>query len=46
MLDSRRTTECGEWYDPTVLQQLAGTSMKVGIGEGEKKIHDIQVGGR
>ena len=38
--------EDGEWYDPTVLQQLAGASMKLGIGEGEKKIQDIQVGGR
>ena len=36
--------EDGEWYDPSMLQQLAAVSMKLTLAEGEKKVQDIQVG--
>jgi protocatechuate 3,4-dioxygenase beta subunit len=37
--------EPGEWFDPAFLQRLAPTAIKVTIGEGEKKVQDIHVGG-
>jgi uncharacterized protein (DUF2141 family) len=37
--------EPGEWYDPSFLQRLEPTAIKVTIGEGEKKIQDLHVGG-
>jgi hypothetical protein len=33
----------GEWYDPTFLQQLAASAIRVTLGEGEKKVQDIRV---
>jgi hypothetical protein len=35
-----------DWQDPAVLEQLAPTSVKVTIGEGEKKVQDLQLGRR
>jgi len=37
--------EPGSWYDPTFLQQLDTTSLRVSVGEGEKKIQNMRVGG-
>jgi hypothetical protein len=33
-----------DWQNPTVLDQLAPASVKVTIGEGEKKVQDLQLG--
>lgn len=35
-----------DWQNPAVLDQLVPASVKVTIGEGEKKVQDLQVGGR
>jgi uncharacterized protein (DUF2141 family) len=35
--------EPGEWFDPNYLQQLVGSSLKVSVGDGEKKIQDVAV---
>ncbi|MEO7890626.1 MAG: hypothetical protein ABIW19_11540 [Vicinamibacterales bacterium] len=35
-----------EWYDPALLAQLAPGSIKLMIGDGDKKVQDIQVTGR
>jgi hypothetical protein len=37
--------EQGEWYDPAFLQRLVPSAIKVTIGEGEKKVQDLKVGG-
>jgi hypothetical protein len=37
--------EQGEWNDPTFLQRLSPTAMKITIAEGEKKTQDVRVGG-
>jgi hypothetical protein len=37
--------EPGEWFDPTFLQRIEPTAIKVTIGEGEKKTQDFRVGG-
>jgi protocatechuate 3,4-dioxygenase beta subunit len=36
--------EPGQWDDPAVLQQLLPMSMAVSVGEGEKKIQNVQIG--
>lgn len=33
-----------DWQDPALLEQLAPTSVKVELGEGEKKVQDLQLG--
>jgi hypothetical protein len=33
-----------DWQDPAILDQLVPTSVKVTIGEGEKKVQDLQLG--
>jgi hypothetical protein len=33
-----------DWQNPALLEQLAPTSVKVTIGEGEKKVQDLQLG--
>jgi hypothetical protein len=38
--------EPGEWFDPSFLQRVEPTGIKVTIGEGEKKTQDIRIGGR
>ena len=35
-----------DWQDPAVLDKLVPTSVKVTIGEGEKKVQDLQLGGK
>ena len=45
MLAAVEDVEQGEWYDPTFLQRLLPSSMKVSIAEGEKKVQDIRAGG-
>jgi hypothetical protein len=35
----------GEWQDVSFLERLTAASLKVSIGEGEKKVQDIRVGG-
>jgi protocatechuate 3,4-dioxygenase beta subunit len=45
MLAAVEDVEPGEWYDPTFLQRLLPSSMKVSIGEAEKKVQDVRVGG-
>ena len=37
--------EPGSWYDPSFLQQLDTTSLRVSVGEGEKKVQNMRVGG-
>lgn len=37
--------EPGDWFDPTYLQRIEPTAIKVTIGEGEKKTQDLRVGG-
>lgn len=37
--------EPGEWFDPTLLQRIEPTAIKVTVGEGEKKTQDLRVGG-
>ena len=37
--------EQGEWYDPAFLQRLVPSAVKVTIGEGEKKVQDLKIGG-
>jgi hypothetical protein len=32
-----------DWQDPALLEQLAASSIKVTIGEGEKKVQDLQM---
>jgi hypothetical protein len=38
--------EPDEWLDPSFLRQLAGASIPVTIGEGERKRQDLRAGGR
>jgi hypothetical protein len=35
--------EPGEWFDPNYLQQLSGSSLKITVGDGEKKVQDVAV---
>jgi len=35
-----------DWQNPAVLEELVPTSVKVAIGEGEKKVQDLQLGRR
>jgi hypothetical protein len=37
--------EPGDWFDPTFLQRIEPTAIKVTIGEGDKKAQDLRVGG-
>jgi protocatechuate 3,4-dioxygenase beta subunit len=37
--------EPGEWFDPTFLQRIEPTAIKMTIGESEKKTQDLHVGG-
>ena len=37
--------EPGSWYDPSFLQQLDTTALRVSVGEGEKKVQNMRVGG-
>jgi hypothetical protein len=34
-----------EWGDPAYLERLAGASITIAIGEGEKKVQDVRIGG-
>ena len=40
-----RDVEPGEWFDPAFLQRLAPGAMRITIGDGEKKVQDIRLGG-
>ena len=37
--------EPNEWFDPSFLQRLMPTAMKIAIAEGEQKLQDIKLGG-
>ena len=37
--------EPGDWFDPSFLQRIESTAIKVTIGEGEQKTQDLRVGG-
>ena len=37
--------EPGEWFDPSFLQRLLPTAMKIAIAEGEQKVQDIKLSG-
>jgi hypothetical protein len=37
--------EPGEWYDPAFLTQLAGVSIPIALGAGERKVQDIRLAG-
>jgi hypothetical protein len=37
--------EPGDWFDPTFLQRIEPTAIRVTIGLGEKKTQDLRVGG-
>lgn len=38
--------ETGEWGDPAFLQQIAPSSVRLSLAEGEQKVQDLRVGGR
>lgn len=42
-LAALQDVEPGAWFDPAFLQQLEGASIAVRIGEGEKKVQNVQV---
>ena len=35
--------EPGEWFDPAFLDQVAGATMPVSLGDGERKVQDIRI---
>lgn len=35
--------DADDWQDPALLEQLAPSSIKITIGEGEKKVQDLQI---
>ena len=35
--------EQGEWYDPSFLAQLLGSSQKITLAEGEKKVQSLKI---
>ena len=35
--------ETGAWFDPAFLQQIDAASTRVTIGEGEKKVQNLQI---
>ena len=35
--------EQGEWYDPSFLTQLLGSSQKITLAEGEKKVQSLKI---
>ena len=37
--------ETNEWFDPSFLQRLLPTAMKIAIAEGEQKVQDINLSG-
>ena len=37
--------EPGAWFDPAFLQQMEGASITIKIGEGEKKVQNVQISG-
>jgi uncharacterized protein (DUF2141 family) len=37
--------ETNEWFDPSFLQRLMPTAMKIAIAEGEQQVQDIRLGG-
>jgi protocatechuate 3,4-dioxygenase beta subunit len=37
--------ESGEWFDPEFLQRILPTTTRITIGDGEKKLQDLKVGG-
>ncbi len=37
--------EPGEWYDPAFLTQMAGVSIPIALGAGERKVQDIRLAG-
>jgi hypothetical protein len=37
--------EPGEWYDPSLLEQLVRGAVKVTIADGEKKTQDLRLAG-
>jgi uncharacterized protein (DUF2141 family) len=45
MLAAIDDVEFGEWFDPSFLQRLLPTAMKIAIAEGEQKVQDIKLGG-
>jgi uncharacterized protein (DUF2141 family) len=45
MLAAIDDVEFGEWFDPSFLQRLLPTAMKIAIAEGEQKVQDINLGG-
>jgi hypothetical protein len=45
MLAAIDDVEPGEWFEPSFLQRLLPTAMKIAIREGEQKVQDITLGG-
>ena len=45
LLTAVMDVEPGSWYDPAFLQQLDATALRVSIGEGEKKVQNMRIGG-
>ena len=37
--------EPGEWFDPSMLQRLVQTAMRISLADGEHKAQDIRLGG-
>ena len=37
--------EPGAWFDPAFLQQLDGAALRVSIGDGERKLQNLRIGG-
>lgn len=45
MLAAIDDVEPGEWFDPSFLQRLLPTAMKIAIADGEQKVQNINLGG-
>jgi hypothetical protein len=45
LLAPAEDVEPGEWFDPTFLQRVSPAAVRVTIGEGEKKVQSVRVGG-
>jgi uncharacterized protein (DUF2141 family) len=37
--------EGGEWFDPGLLQRLAARAMTLALGDGERRVQDVRLGG-
>jgi hypothetical protein len=45
LLVAMTDVEQDEWSDPSFLQRIAGSALKLSIAEGEQKVQDFKIGG-